>query len=47
MQNPIRALTQSYLRTKARRYAGGEFKEVLFYREDIERKLERKYRPGQ
>ena len=28
-------------------YSRGEFKDVLFYKEDIERNLERKYRPGQ
>ena len=27
-------------------YSRGEFKDVLFYKEDIERKLERKYHPG-
>lgn len=27
-------------------YARGEFKDVLFYKEDIEKHLERKYRPG-
>ncbi|UUZ54741.1 hypothetical protein LP419_01440 [Massilia sp. H-1] len=25
----------------------GEFKDVLFYKEDIERHLERKYHPGE
>jgi acyl-homoserine-lactone acylase len=28
-------------------YSRGEFKDVLFYKEDIERNLERKYHPGQ
>ncbi len=28
-------------------YARGEFKDVLFYREDIERHVERRYHPGQ
>ncbi|MEJ7807213.1 MAG: penicillin acylase family protein [Telluria sp.] len=28
-------------------YSRGEFKDVLFYKEDIERHLERKYHPGQ
>lgn len=28
-------------------YAEGKFKDVLFYREDIEKKAEKKYRPGQ
>jgi acyl-homoserine-lactone acylase len=31
---------------QAERYARGEFKDVLFYREDIEQHLERKYHPG-
>ena len=32
---------------QAEMYSKGEFKEVLFYREDIEKNLERKYHPGQ
>jgi acyl-homoserine-lactone acylase len=28
-------------------YARGEFKDVLFYKEDIEKHLERKYSPGE
>ena len=28
-------------------YARGEFKEVLFYPEQVERQLERRYRPGE
>ncbi|WP_137175968.1 penicillin acylase family protein [Massilia sp. HP4] len=32
---------------QAAMYARGEFKDVLFYKEDIERSLERKYHPGQ
>lgn len=32
---------------QAAMYARGEFKDVLFYKEDIERHLERKYHPGQ
>jgi acyl-homoserine-lactone acylase len=32
---------------QAAMYARGEFKEVLFYKEDVERQLERRYRPGQ
>ncbi|MBJ7311155.1 penicillin acylase family protein [Rugamonas sp. CCM 8940] len=32
---------------QAEMYARGEFKEVLFYPEDVERNLERKYHPGQ
>ena len=31
---------------QAAMYARGEFKDVLFYKEDIERNLERKYHPG-
>lgn len=31
---------------QAERYAKGQFKDVLFYREDIEQHLERKYHPG-
>jgi acyl-homoserine-lactone acylase len=27
-------------------YARGQFKDVLFYKEDIEKQLERKYHPG-
>ena len=32
---------------QAEMYANGEFREVLFYREDIEANLEREYHPGQ
>ena len=32
---------------QAAMYARGEFKDVLFYKEDIEKALERKYHPGQ
>jgi acyl-homoserine-lactone acylase len=32
---------------QAERYAKGQFKDVLFYREDIEQHLERSYHPGQ
>ena len=28
-------------------YSKGQFKDVLFYKEDIEKNLERKYHPGQ
>ena len=31
---------------QAQRYAAAEFKEVAFYREDVERRAESKYRPG-
>jgi acyl-homoserine-lactone acylase len=27
-------------------YSKGEFKDVLFYREDVDRNIERKYNPG-
>ncbi len=32
---------------QAAMYARGEFKDVLFYKEDIEKQLERKYHPGE
>ena len=32
---------------QAEMYANGEFRDVLFYREDIEANLERRYRPGE
>ncbi|HEX9171313.1 MAG TPA: acylase [Telluria sp.] len=32
---------------QAAMYSRGEFKDVLFYKEDIEKQLERKYHPGQ
>jgi acyl-homoserine-lactone acylase len=32
---------------QAAMYARGEFKDVLFYREDVEKHLERRYHPGQ
>ena len=32
---------------QAAMYARGEFKDVLFYKDDVERNLERKYHPGQ
>ena len=32
---------------QAEMYARGEFKDVLFYKEDVERHLERRYHPGQ
>jgi acyl-homoserine-lactone acylase len=28
-------------------YADGEFRDVLFYREDVEANLERQYHPGE
>jgi len=28
-------------------YAKGEFRDVLFYREDVEKHIEREYHPGQ
>jgi acyl-homoserine-lactone acylase len=32
---------------QAEMYSRGQFKDVLFYKEDIEKQLERKYHPGQ
>jgi acyl-homoserine-lactone acylase len=32
---------------QAAMYSRGEFKDVLFYKEDIEQNLERRYHPGQ
>ena len=32
---------------QAEMYANGEFRDVLFYREDVEANLERSYRPGE
>jgi acyl-homoserine-lactone acylase len=32
---------------QAEMYSRGQFKDVLFYKEDIEKNLERKYHPGQ
>lgn len=32
---------------QAKMYARGEFKEVLFYRDDVEKQLERRYHPGE
>jgi len=32
---------------QAEMYARGEFKDVLFYKEDIQKALERQYHPGQ
>jgi len=38
--------TSPHFADQAAMYARGEFKDVLFYKEDIERQLERKYHPG-
>ena len=38
--------TSPHFDDQAAMYARGEFKDVLFYKEDIERNLERKYHPG-
>jgi acyl-homoserine-lactone acylase len=38
--------TSPHFYDQAERYAKGQFKDVLFYREDIEQQLERKYHPG-
>jgi acyl-homoserine-lactone acylase len=32
---------------QARRYVDGEFKDVAYYREDVERRAERRYHPGE
>jgi acyl-homoserine-lactone acylase len=32
---------------QAELYAKGQFKDVLYYRDDVERNAERKYRPGE
>ncbi|MEY3350356.1 MAG: hypothetical protein RIQ50_467, partial [Bacteroidota bacterium] len=32
---------------QAERYAKGEFKDVLFYKEDVLNNLEEQYRPGE
>jgi acyl-homoserine-lactone acylase len=32
---------------QAAMYSRGEFKDVLYYKEDIEKQLERKYHPGE
>jgi acyl-homoserine-lactone acylase len=36
-----------FFMNQAERYARGEFKDVLFYREDVERNKTRSYRPGE
>ena len=36
-----------YYANQAEMYSRGQFKDVLFYKEDIERNLVRKYHPGQ
>ena len=32
---------------QAQMYAEGKFKDVLFYKEDVEKNVERRYRPGE
>ena len=32
---------------QAQRYADGEFKDVAYYREDVEKRAESRYRPGE
>ena len=32
---------------QAERYATGQFKDVAFYRKDVERRAQRRYRPGE
>jgi acyl-homoserine-lactone acylase len=39
--------SSKHFNDQAEMYARGEFKDVLFYKEDIERNLERKYHPGE
>ncbi|SDL65034.1 Penicillin amidase [Janthinobacterium sp. OK676] len=39
--------TSPHFKDQAAMYARGEFKEVLFYPEDVSRHLERRYRPGE
>ena len=39
--------TSPHFRDQAAMYARGEFKEVLFYPEDVAKHLERRYRPGE
>ena len=36
-----------YYANQAEMYSRGQFKDVLFYKEDIEKHLERRYHPGQ
>jgi acyl-homoserine-lactone acylase len=36
-----------YFANQAEMYAKGQFKDVLFYREDVERGKARSYRPGE
>ncbi len=36
-----------YFADQAQRYADREFKDVAYYREDVERRAERTYHPGQ
>jgi acyl-homoserine-lactone acylase len=37
----------SHFDDQALMYSQGEFKDVLFYREDVEKNIERKYNPGE
>ncbi|UGQ48342.1 acylase [Massilia endophytica] len=39
--------SSKHFNDQAEMYARGEFKDVLFYKEDIEQNLERKYHPGE
>ena len=39
-------LTGAFTTDQAERYTKGEFKDVWFYREDVEQHVERKYHPG-
>ena len=40
-------LRKCHFDDQAEMYANGEFRDVLFYRNDIEANLEREYRPGE
>ena len=40
-------VNSKHFQDQAEMYTKGQFKEVLFYPEDIAKNLERKYRPGQ
>ncbi|PVX37040.1 penicillin acylase family protein [Janthinobacterium sp. 78] len=42
-----RDLRSPHFQDQAAMYARGQFKEVLFYPEDVARHLERRYRPGE
>jgi acyl-homoserine lactone acylase PvdQ len=39
--------SSSHFNDQATRYATGDLRDVYFYRDDLERHIERQYRPGQ